>query len=370
MTEAQRALLGQIRAVLFGRTPVEETPELLAEAEVQALVPMICPDSTAAKRYCLNYFRVLYVQDQLMALFSDAEIPVAVIKGTAASVYYPEPSVRTMGDIDLLVGPGYFEKAAALMAEKGYAHKHGDTASRHIEYKKDHVEVELHRYFSDKPPVEDRISAGFPARAQADLGGHRFWMLPPLENGLVLLEHAARHLQGDMGLRQVIDWMMYVDRVLDDGFWFGEFRTAARDCGLETLAVELTRMCQRYLGLPERITWCRSGEEQVSEALVETILGNGNFGMNQKFTAGELISSDVARGIRKQGVFRFLQSVGEKTWSAYHRHHWLRPLCWAYQLGRYAVRLPRHLSQRREMMEGLTWERERYDLLRQLGIDE
>ena len=370
MTEAQGALLTQIRAVLFGGIPVDETPELLAEAEVQTLVPMICPDSTAAKRYYLHYFRVLYVQDQLMALFSDSDIPVVVLKGAAASVYYPRPEIRTMGDIDLLVAPEYLERAAARMAEKGFARKSGDKTSRHIEFMKERVEVELHRYFSDKPLVENRIAASLPARVQADLGGHWFWMLPQRENGLVLLEHMARHLRGNMGLRQIIDWMMYVDRVLDDDFWYGEFQTGARECGLEQLAVELTRMCQLYLGLSERITWCRSGDEKICRALLETVLGNGNFGKNQELAAGELLSSDVARGIRKQGFFHFLQIVGEKTWPAYHRHSWLRPFCWAYQLGRYAVRLPRHLGQRREMVKGLARERENYDLLRHLGIDE
>ena len=44
-------------------------------------------------------------------------------------------------------------------------------------------------------------------------------MFPPLENGLVLLGHINQHLEEGLGLRQILDWALYVDKALDDDAW-------------------------------------------------------------------------------------------------------------------------------------------------------
>lgn len=49
------------------------------------------------------------------------------------------------------------------------------------------------------------------------------------------------HLKSGLGLRQVIDWMMYVNKELDDDFWENGFGTAAVDASMDKLAVTVTR---------------------------------------------------------------------------------------------------------------------------------
>ena len=44
-------------------------------------------------------------------------------------------------------------------------------------------------------------------------------VLPSLQNGLVLMLHIVKHLKSGLGLRQIIDWMMYVDKQLDNEKW-------------------------------------------------------------------------------------------------------------------------------------------------------
>jgi hypothetical protein len=50
-------------------------------------------------------------QQKLCETMAHAGIPCAILKGAAAARYYPQPEHRCMGDIDLLVLPGDFDRA-------------------------------------------------------------------------------------------------------------------------------------------------------------------------------------------------------------------------------------------------------------------
>ena len=56
-------------------------------------------------------------------------------------------------------------------------------------------------------------------------------------------------MEEGLGLRQILDWALYVDKALDDDAWEHTFAPAVRRLGLERLAITVTRMCQLYLGL-------------------------------------------------------------------------------------------------------------------------
>ena len=77
-------------------------------------------------------------------------------------------------------------------------------------------------------------------------------VLPDDENGIVLLSHIRQHLESGLGLRQIIDWMMFVRSYLNDEMWFSSFHEKAQRTGLESLAVITTKMCQKYLGLTKK----------------------------------------------------------------------------------------------------------------------
>ena len=97
-------------------------------------------------------------------------------------------------------------------------------------------------------------------------------MFPPLENVLVLLEHINQHLEKGLGLRQILDWALYVDKALDDDTWEHTFAPVVHRLGLDRLAITVTRMCQLYLGLRPDITWCASADEKVCDSLMKGLM--------------------------------------------------------------------------------------------------
>lgn len=294
----------------------------------------------ASAQSAMRWYSILDLQQEICQQLADEGIPCAVVKGAAAALFYPQPNGRLIGDIDLLVKAEDFEKACQLISQG--ADFVGQT-DRHTEYRRNGITVEIHRSFSTlrdprKRECSDRRIFGAINAAQIlSLEDYSFPGLPPVEHGLVLLEHISTHLEEGLGLRQILDWMMFVDRYLDDRLWQEEYAPLFKKLELETLAVTVTRMCQMYLGLRTDITWCDGADEQLCRELMEYILNQGNFG--RKLQRGSNMASSIfgATGDLRV-VFRILQTRGCKNWKAVSRYPILKPFAWLYQLIRYIVR--------------------------------
>ena len=154
-------------------------------------------------------------------------------------------------------------------------------------------------------------------------------VLPDDENGLVLLSHIRQHLEGGIGLRQIIDWFMFVKAYLDDDVWFSSFQKKVRVIGLEKLAITVTKMCQTYLGLStENITWCKDADLTLCEELMQYVMDCGNFGRNR----GRLHSGGRLPSFKHPiKLFKYIQSHGKQNWKALQSYPWLCPFAWIYQ---------------------------------------
>ena len=381
LTTTEQALLALIRKALFDLStevvPDVDWEAVCHEARDQAIFGLIAanipenkqPEDCQSLFYHIfaNSLRNLHAQSELVRLFDANHIPLAILKGSAAAMYYPVPLNRSFGDIDFIVPQECFDSAAALLLDHGYVIPHPDDAksTRHMEYRKDGITFELHHHFSYSDlDLEHFIIDGLHSLASCSIEGFSFPVLPRLANGLVLLAHMRSHLKSGVGLRQVLDWMMYVDKELTDDFWQESFMEAAKSIKLDTLAIVTTRMCQLYLGLSNQITWCKSADEDLCRRLIKYLLSAGNFG--RKLGVGKSVQT-VTSTFRRLGLFRYLQIAGQQNWKAYKKHKWLKPFCWIYQIGRYSVQLL-HAHQGKQFFHDVNSGNDRYDLLDKLNL--
>ena len=65
----------------------------------------------------------MHWQNVLISLLEENNIPSVILKGAAAAMYYPYPSLRTMGDVDILVRRKNLERAVQLMEDNGYVYR-------------------------------------------------------------------------------------------------------------------------------------------------------------------------------------------------------------------------------------------------------
>ena len=280
------------------------------------------------------YSNLVKKQKQILDSFKVKNIPVVVVKGTSAAKYYPNPLLRTMGDIDLLVRPEDYEDAVASLKGVGCMEITGDAeaeAGRHRSFRYNDVSIELHHYFS---LVSDKDKADALDNMLFDAIPPNSTELPDAENGLVLLSHIRQHLERGLGLRQIIDWFMFARLCLDDEMWYSSFQEKAQLTGLETLAITVTRMCQIYLGLTTDITWCKGADEEVCADLIQYVMDCGNFGRSREmFKSGS--ASELPPLTRPIQLLKHIQSHGERNWPALKKYPNLKPFAWIYQFCKY-----------------------------------
>ena len=278
-----------------------------------------------------HYMQMLYEQNYLVGLFMTNHIPFVIIKGTAAAIYFPSPSMRTFGDIDIYVSEEYLNSSLDLLSSNGYVLFSNNY--RQFEFMKNGMDFELHSRFSSKNynDIEHILLNGMNNAIEYKIDNYVFPGLPTYENGLVLLGHIMQHLKASgIGLRQIIDWMMFVHQELDDSAWNNHFRDLTREAGLEKLAITVTYMCKKWLGLPKDITWCNTADEDVADQLLLRVLNDGNFGCDR--APFEIISISI----KNDGLFKHLQRTGIENWRLAQKYKIFRPFAWSYQIFRYA----------------------------------
>ena len=287
------------------------------------------------------FAHLLNVQDETLRVLTDADIKAVILKGAAAGMLYPDPALRSYGDIDCMVAPDDLGKArSALLAADFTGEDDEGVSDHHMGLEKDGVHLELHWRPNGIPQGagKERLDGLFlDALAHtetATVQGHEFPVFPTMTNGVVLLLHARKHLaHGGLGFRQVIDWMMFARTYLAGEGWT-EFRRLLDDPRLERTAKCLTRFCQVYLGMSEEgFPWCADVEPSVCASLLEHVMLLGNFGHKTKPKSGATALERVRGPI---SLFRYLQEGGMSNWKAARTHAILRPFAWIYQAGRCA----------------------------------
>lgn len=106
----QQALLELVKASLFGTEPSfpsdADWDAVLQEAKDQAVVALAAPAvpkeeaakwQTSVARNTANFLNLLNEQTKLIRLFDAAGIPLVILKGFAAAMYYPAPLRRAIG---------------------------------------------------------------------------------------------------------------------------------------------------------------------------------------------------------------------------------------------------------------------------------
>lgn len=273
--------------------------------------------------YNVNYLKA---QEEL-----PVAVPYAILKGSSAAQYYPFPFLRTMGDIDIMTKREDFGTACEMLLQHGYKEVNKATnirLKRHRQFLKDGIEIEVHYVFSDQADerkagiIDDYIINNITT-------SH---ILPDEINGLVLIDHINHHMEEGLGLRQIIDFMMYADKCLPDNKW-PAFQDLMQKVGYNQLAITTIRMCELFLGLSEH-TYCADVDISVCNRYMDYILECGNFG--KKIERETITSINILSKMRSfREVIYILQQRGLKNLKTSQSNHSLQCLAWLFQAAKY-----------------------------------
>ncbi|MBQ3483454.1 MAG: nucleotidyltransferase family protein [Clostridia bacterium] len=246
---------------------------------------------------------LLAFQAELTDFLARADIPFAILKGSAVARLYPSPDLRVCGDVDCLLPKESISRVSDFLTEQGFVPEINE-GEHHLTYVRDKLEIELHTHAAGIPEGEigaqltallaDTVETAVPA----SICGIDFYKPEPVREALVLLLHMLHHMQdGGLGLRQVLDFALFAKAELH-GDTLNRLLPLLHAYGLFTFAATLTDLCVRHLGLDaDCAAWRGAVDPALSDALLADFLDSGNFGKGAQAYAG----SGIVTKERRQG---------------------------------------------------------------------
>ena len=174
--------------------------------------------------------------NELHNLMEGSIIPYVAIKGLASAYYYPDPSLRDMGDVDFLVYEKDFEEAKKMVLSAGFEVDHGDDEdSIHIAFKREPVSIwEQHRCVNGIPKgavgelIKKELDKTIETSVLIELDGAVCRIPDEFHHGLIMLLHMISHMTSEgIGLRHLCDWAVFANSIGNDEFT-GLFETSVR----------------------------------------------------------------------------------------------------------------------------------------------
>ncbi|VEF49082.1 Uncharacterised protein [Bacillus freudenreichii] len=185
-------------------------------------IPIQVIDSLG-KLYRKNTFRMLHlcgVLEKVSKVFAENNIRFLLLKGpTLAQELYGDISLRTCGDLDILVPIEDLEKVENLILAQGYE-KDGyiqtllnDWKWRHHHFtyyhKSDGTKIEIHWRLNPSPSIEPSFDELWKRKRESSLVGSTTYVLGKEDQILALVTHGARHAWSRLR------WLMDIHQLLN-----------------------------------------------------------------------------------------------------------------------------------------------------------
>ena len=363
-------LLHIVKYQLFGgerpATDGCDLPKLLQEAQMQAVFLTVFPavQGELKRRFpqeyagqleafhseiikCTNNFSE---HAELHRLMTENGVPYCTLKGAASAYYYPDTSLRIMGDVDYLVYEKDFERAKQLVLGQGFAVDHGDDAqSKHVALKRRPFSIwEQHRSFNTPEGavgkrIGEEIGSVIETAHTVSVDVATCRIPDDFHHGLIMLLHVIAHMTGEgIGLRHLCDWAVFAHR-LDNETFVRLFEKKLKAFGLWKFAQILTLVSEKYLGIAHR-AWAQNPgvTDAHLEDVMDDILKGGNFGYKDRNRYREIkyIANRGTSTVDDKNVLaQVFGTLNEKTRGDYpwaNRHRALLPIGWLAEGGRYA----------------------------------
>lgn len=284
----------------------------------------------------------------LTSALADRSVACVAFKGMVLRALYPQPDLRTMGDIDLLIRPEDLLAAEALLQERGLRPV-GVKGHHHAWRSGPGMFIELHGALFEHSA--GALEQAFFAHAIPHQETSRSYCAPAPEDAAVYqVLHMAKHFRYlGFGLRELADLVLQCEQ----GLALSRVLERLDACGTGRFGRAVLLVAHRLLNLnlPEtdRAAW--SIPQATVAHLAEVILSAGTHGMTNVENALFLAASSQGHGELPNSTpparWRFLLWLFFPAASELHpryayaaKHHGLLPLAWAHRLARAALRAP------------------------------
>lgn len=265
--------------------------------------------------------------EKIKNLFNNNDIAHICVKGSQIAYFYPNPELRTMGDIDMLIKSGDAEKAHAVLLEDGaeYKQEHSDRGVRFYKYCNTYFEihtnliseelwmngVNFQSYYADA--FEHRINE----KEHTFVFNNEF-------NIIYLLTHIAKHFYNSgCGIRMLMDIPVFV-RKCGDISWDKVWKEFDR-LNLTEFAAKIFMLCEAWFG-EFGVNYPKKYRFSDRELVEDFILSAGVYGFYGRNVEADKIKHFANRSDGKSNYLRgmvkwaFPSSTDMRQYSSWYRN--------------------------------------------------
>lgn len=237
-------------------------------------------------------------------------IAYVVFKGLAVARLYPEPFVRTMGDVDFYVPQRDFLRAVDVIERGLHVEMDKEDVDKHYSFDWQGIRFEMHyqietfgnrrhqRRFNRM--IDEAMAEHTDSFKVCDSDGKEteVCVLPPTEDLIVVFKHWFNHLLVEgVGLRQTLDLVVLLNAYRDK-MNVGRLMTALDGIGYMKAFRAMLAMMKRYLGLDwlDNFFVYDRRDERYADKLMAAVMESGNFGRKayRNHTEGKKKSMETA----------------------------------------------------------------------------
>ena len=251
------------------RSEIDRLPEL--SAVWQTLYRSFCNTINHSSKFTAVY-------ERLRAILDQAEISYLPIKGPTVAEYYPDPELRSMSDIDVMVYASDADSIRKLLLADGFCVKQWSVDEWKFAMDSCLIEFQEHliRSNEDEHPERVRYFDRYWEHAIPYEGSSAFFLDWDF-HFLYLIIHISKHLKGHgIGFRQFYDLSVLMKRNWNR-LHFDRIRSDAEAIDLFRFTKSCLCLCAHWFGVPSPYGDNVLSRELIDE-ITDTVFENGVFG--------------------------------------------------------------------------------------------
>ena len=268
-----------------------------------------------------------YEGERVLRALSDAGFSCIALKGWELRKLYPEPTMRQMADLDILVKPYGFQLIRSVMESSGYSSGKIESTWMHDNFSKNEVHFEMHKRLTDDSAAIQAWERGLWDRAEMVEGN--IYRMSPEDFYIFHFVHLHKDfMNGSLGLRRIVDtWLLQKQNNVDMNQvqqWLDKF-------GMWTFHERILKLC--------RVTMGDGQMDEESEVMLIHAFTHGIYGSGRSYKAGRIaaMGGNVRMGKLKSKLAAvFLPYKRMKAqFPILEKWPFLLPFCWVKRIIRF-----------------------------------
>lgn len=286
----------------------------------------------------MSYEKRMVAVQVMEQTLTDAHIPYLTVKGACTAAAYPDPSLRTCGDTDIVLTPEHQREAVQALEQRGFAKKvtHDDVVMLTLHG----FEFELHTRLESINDGSCALLANPFAPEVAYNKSKNIWVLQPVYAVYYTVLHLLHHIKtGGAGVRMLLDTDLLLRK---DPTLAPQVLELAERSGLERSFGCILALCKQWLDTPLPCSVPALDTDTV-EKFAAVILGGGVFGHGNGNTGAvflarqKAVKGDNTPFTRLVALFRYC--FPKADYMAYQfpyltRRPWLLPFAYLHRFCR------------------------------------